>query len=225
MPAGVQIFNDSGIVQIDEATLNFVLRQKGTVTCSTLRNTGGINYYETTIVFSNGFAPLLALAATGNVAYSQLSVSGSTWTWTILSLTNGASVNYWIFDKENSSPSYSAGDPIFEVWTAAGELAYWLNSKPLRIVGAGAGTYASGRVYATIQTANGWGFVETNPGGTTYRYRGFYGGSRVNANVVALASPIGLIFEDYTIPGYGSFTPQSYTPPAYQFLVVDVTNF
>lgn len=230
MPAVLRIRNGDNIVIISQGTLNFSLRAKGTVTCTTLRNTGGIDYYETTITFTGAEFPMLALACVDKVAHIFTSVSGTTWTFTIISLTSGASVNYWIFDKAAAPPPYASGDVKFELRTDAGDLAFWLGAKPLRVVGIGSATYASGRVYAVIQTAPGWGFTETNPGGMNRFYRAFYGASRVNSNVVVAGAGAagpggpGILFESYTEFGVGPFTPQSYTPPAYQFLVVDVTH-
>lgn len=219
MPAGLQIFNDAGIIQLDESTLNFVMRQKGTVTCSSLQNTGGVNYYTTTITYTGGTSPMLALACTTDVTHSSLVVSGTTWTWTILSLTANASVGYWVFDVAVNAETFG-----FEIYNSAGQKVFGLTEKPMRIHGAGAGTYFSGRTYATIQTANGWRWFETNPGGSTYRYQAFYGGSAVNGAVITVPAQ-GIRFEDYTIPGYGTFTPQSYDPPALTYLAVDVTHF
>lgn len=228
MPAGLRIRNESGIVQIDDRTINFALKVKGSVTTSTPWSTGGVTKYITTIVVTNCASPMLALACTDKVAHYYTSVSGTTWTFHILTLVNGATVNYWVFDRPAEPPPRSPGDVIFDIRNAAGDLVFWVEAKPLRIVGVGSGTFASGRVYATIQTAPGWGFFETNPGGATIFYRAWYGASAINSNVVVAGpgaigpSAPGILFESYSFPGTG---PESYESPAYQFLVVDVTNF
>lgn len=217
MPAYMRTYTSSGVLQFDTSFLQFTLRAKGTAVCSTLQNTGNINYYITTITVASLDYPMLALAAAQPVSFIQTNVSGSTWTFTILSLTSGAVVDWYVFDR-----SVLPDTTMFFINNEAAEKVFGISERPLRILGAGAGTYPSGRVYATIQTASRWRFFETNPGGSTYRNQSFYGASAVNGNVVTGGENR---FEDYSIPGYGSFTPQSYTPPAAPTLVVDVTHY
>lgn len=145
-----------------------------------------------------------------------ISVSGSTWTFTIMSPTNGATFDYWVFDQ-GVSVSGNAG---LEVYSAGGALVYKSGGKPLRIVGTGGGTYASGRTYACIQTTNGWSFsqFDFDFDGLIDSYSSYFGAFTVASNVI---TDLPFIYESYS--GFAG-VDDSYTDPNYQLLVVDVTN-
>ena len=219
MPVGLEVYNDSGVYQIDGSAPNYMLKASGSGTCNTAQTTGGRTRYYTTIAVTSSEAPLIAL---GNTSHRMLvyavSVSGSTWTFMIVSSTNGATFNYYVFDK-NVTPSGTVG---LEVYNASGALLYKSGGKPLRIVGAGAGTYASGRTYACFQTSNGFNFTAidfASDGEITYS--SFLGAFTVASNVV---TELGFQYENYTYSGDVDFYDE-YTDPNYALIVIDVTHF
>jgi hypothetical protein len=220
MPAKIEVRNASGVLQFDQDTLNYVVRQSGTVTCSTTWTTGGVTKYTTTIVYTSASYPMLAIASTSAVVHDETTVSGSTWTFKISSRTSGASVNYWVFDKATTSAASSG----IRLYDASSNLIYETGKSVLRvnavITGTGSGTYTSGRTYAVIQGASGWQWSEANLGGGTIRYRAWYTSLKVVSNVVTVAI---LNFENYTFAGSLS-TPSSYVPTPPKFIIVDVTN-
>lgn len=220
MPAKIEVRNASGVLQFDQETLNYVVRQSGTVTCSTTWTTGGVTKYTTTIVYTSASYPMLAIASTSAVVHHETTVSGSTWTFKISSLTSGASVNYWVFDKATTSAASSG----IRLYDASSNLIYETGKSVLRvnsvITGAGSGTYTSGRTYAVIQGASGWQWSEVAIGGGNTRYRAWFISSKVLSNVVTTALSL---FESYTFVGSPG-VPSSYTPTNPKFIIVDVTN-
>lgn len=220
MPAKIEVRNASGVLQFDQETLNYVVRQSGTVTCSTTWTTGGVTKYTTTIVYTSASYPMLAIASTSAVVHDQTTVSGSTWTFKISSLTSGASVKYWVFDKATTSAASSG----IRLYDASSNLIYETGKSVLRvqavITGTGSGTYTSGRTYAVIQGAAGWQWSEVAIGGGNTRYRAWYISSKVVSNVVTTALSL---FESYTFAGSPG-VPSSYTPTNPKFIIVDVTN-
>lgn len=156
MPAGMQVYNDDGVLQIDENTLNFVMTGKGSSTCNTLLQSGWNTYYRDIVV--TGVAPMLALQGSTAVGIASVTVSGFTWTFRVVGAT-GAAFDYFIFDLAIGTYS-TAG---LQVFTAAGVLAYHTDALPMRVVdfvdrqADYTYDYTSGRSYATIQSAPGTG--------------------------------------------------------------------
>ena len=217
MPAGLQVFNDDNVLQIDEGTRNYELKQSGSGTCNTSESSGGRTRYYTTIAVTSSVAPMMALGnCANNVCLYRVSVSGSTWTFVIVSDTNGATFDYWVFDVAASSPATFG----LEVYTAAGDLSFHSVLKPLRIVGVGGGTYPSGRTYAVIMTSNGFyeSVIDLEFGPNPYQTLKTLAAVQVASNVVTES---GFIFESFLSP---TGTPGEYTSPV-QFVVVDVTHF
>lgn len=106
MPAGLQVINASGIIQIDELYRGMVLRKAVTLGA-------GLN----AVSFANAISPIIALRSTASPGMCVKSVTpGSTYTWNVF----GAGVAY-IFDVLPAALTTGAG---LQVFTAAGELAF-----------------------------------------------------------------------------------------------------
>lgn len=219
MAVGMRAYNDSGVLQFDDNTPNFQLRQSGSGTCNTSQSSGGRTRYYTQITVTNCTSPMIALGnCSTRVCVYNISVSGSTWTFTIMSNTNGATFNYYVFDQGVSV----SGNVGMRFFTAAGNLAYQTNGKPLRIVGSSAGTYTSGRTYAVIQTSNGWSYTNTDIfADGNIDYLATLGAFTVASNVI---SDAGFTYESYSYTGTPGYN-DSYTDPNYALLVIDVTNY
>lgn len=215
MTAGFQSIADDGVTQIDQDTKNYTLRASGSGACSTSNSSGGRTRYYTQIVVTSATAPLLAIGGNSTrVCLWNVSVSGSTWTFTVVSDSNGAAFNYWVFDIATGTGAY------LEIYTTAGELAYAASLKPLRIVGIGGGTYASGRTYAVIMTANGFNYLrdvdidEDGVANYTARLVAF----KVASNVV---TEDGFVYESYSAPANDADT---FYASQYALVICDVTN-
>lgn len=218
MSAGLEIYNQAGVLQISQDNKNFHLRQKGSVACNTAWTSGGLTKYTATITYAGGTAPMIAIAtddgtALGRACVYEQTLSGSTWTFKVVCLNAGQVVDYWIFDA-GIAPAVTVG---LEVFNAAGELAYHTELGPLRIAGAVGDTLAAGRDYAVIQSTSAWTITEALIGGGNTRHQARLPGVRVSGDAVSVS---GMLVESYTFPGSPG---PGYTPPESVKLVADIT--
>ncbi|TRO96719.1 hypothetical protein FKB34_01755 [Glycocaulis profundi] len=230
MAVGARIRNSDKALQIDERYRNFAFRAKGSATCSTAWSSGGVTKYRTGVSFPGGIAPLCFVVPTSQNMIAQwgASVSGSTWTFELLSNVNGAAFNWFVFDVPQSTGlPPGMGMRVWRPAALGGGVAFDSRQPPLKIVsvqaaGAPAVPIPSGRVYAALQTTSGFFYTDVlvPPGPDTHRYF-----SRVRGvNVVGgeIVADGFFPFEDFTrstaspLPG---FTPQ--TP---QYVIADVTH-
>lgn len=215
MPAGIQIFGSHGVLQIDENYKNLVVVAQGSKAALDWASAGVS--YNVSIAVPNFVTPLIAFKSDEQVGLGYSSISGSTWTFFFLT-NNPAPMSYWVFDQ---SPAPSPGSIGFEVYNAAGERVFHSAQKPMRVVGVGAGTYPSGRTYATIRGDAGMSYT-TIPSGLPfpeeYQYDSSIASAKVASNVVTLDGVTN--GSALTINDAGSYT--SFVTPT---LVVDVTNF
>ena len=106
MTAGLQVYNTSGLLQIDETNKNVVLRSMTTVT-------GGL----TTVTLTNAVNPLIAVRSTASPGICVKSMTpGSTYSWVVY----GAGTVY-IFDV---APTASAHGTGLQVFAADGSVAF-----------------------------------------------------------------------------------------------------
>lgn len=98
MPAGLQVINSSGILQIDETYRNLVLRSKVTVT-------GGV----TTVSISNAVNPVIALRSTASPGMCIAKTTpGTTYSWDVF-----GSGSVYIFDTPLTPPVHGSGMQVF----------------------------------------------------------------------------------------------------------------
>lgn len=156
MPAGLQVFNNAGIVQIDQDYLCFGLRQKGTAVCNQVLG-GPTSRRYASVQITDATAPMIAVHLNGELALYRVSVSGSTWTFFFIG-TAGQVFEWYIFDLYNAAMAPPGG---LEIFNASGARVFSSQTPAARIVGVG--TSFSGlnpsRKYAACQGATG--FSET----------------------------------------------------------------
>lgn len=215
MPVGFQVSGSHGVAQIDETHKNFVLVAQGSKASGDWAAAGVSNFVQ--VVVTNAVAPLIAFSCAQLVGFGYTSISGSTWTFTFLT-NNPATFNYWVFDVSPASSPASFG---LEIYNGASERVFHTSQKPLRVVGVGAGTYASGRTYAVIRSDAGYSYTSTPTGlpfPEEYQFDGTTEAASVSSNVVTAGSVV--VDNSLVSPDPGSFTPT--IGPT---LVVDVTHF
>lgn len=152
MPAGLQVFNTSGLVQIDQDHFNFGLRAKGSATCSTPLG-GASNKRYASVVITDAVSPIVATHFSGTLGLLQVSVSGSTWTYFFVG-PNGQTFEYFVFDTYTAA---MGGDFGLEVYDAASARRFSSASPPAKIAAVGQ-TFSgltSGRKYAACMASTG----------------------------------------------------------------------
>lgn len=141
MSHGLQVYNESGILQIDSLYKNMSLVSSGSVICSG-NDVGLTRYADVNITGTN---PILALREYNHgisaLAYAK---SGNVFTFRIYAYLYRRSdnavmtdipVNYWVFDSVPNTPTSGHG---LHVYNANGQLAYDSNNKYFKILHANA---------------------------------------------------------------------------------------
>jgi hypothetical protein len=169
MPAGLTIWNDGGTVQITDSLVNPVLIQKGTITTVTNTQAGApsaasMASFSYTRPNSSTY-PMLAIRPSGLTGLTGIGFvengtpTSLTWVWDFLSTQAvGTTIDYWLFDLKPTPTS----SKLFEIYDTAGNLAFSLAEKPMRIrsvltgtlsgPGTTTTTYDTGRTYASLLT-------------------------------------------------------------------------
>ena len=224
MPVGFQTILDGGsIVQIDQDTQAWQLKQTGTVTYNLIvpfDELGNGRYGVVTIISA---VPIL-LALTGSHAIRHIYRSGTTWRFYIsgpLDFPTPATSTYYVFEPSNTLLANFG----LAVYDAAGNLCFQSGGKPLRIVGNAPGTYTAGRTYAAIlcqyATANTSDpYVDEETGENGWFDYGTIKGADVTGNVVTAVD-----IDMYSTISIGGSSIGSWNDPHSAILVVDVTGF
>lgn len=167
MPAGLQVFNDSGIIQIDGTYSNLQLVARGSATTSmqTLAyNTqpNGTFQYDTPYVQINftGTTPVFAVSGGSTVCVISTAVSGNSWTIGIVTPNGPTSFEWFVFDKATPSGT-NVG---LQVFNESGQLVFDAGQKYIRVLGSVLGVVPS----YTSGTVSGY----TNPLTYSYSYPG-----------------------------------------------------
>ncbi|MCP1652731.1 hypothetical protein [Pseudomonas nitroreducens] len=142
MPAGLQIINDAGTVQIDDNYANFLLRGKGAVT-TTGPNTAQAWYVAVGTIQVYGSNPQIFFEANDAfVCPVSRTISGSLHTFTIYTDV-ATTLNYYVFDNDIPAAPGNCG---LQVFNGAGTLMYDSGNKPMRIIMVQPyGTFATGK--------------------------------------------------------------------------------
>lgn len=239
MGAGLSVFNDGGVLQIDEENANLVLRYAGQAT-TVLVTGGGWCVVSFNITAST---PVAAISSPDVPAFVLMrNVSGTTWEVSIFSQgTTGRTIQYYVFDR--ASAVSSASTVGMQIFDSAGGLVYSSDQFLCRVaqlkqsssyvadaLTSTPTTLASGRTYAVaflkVATLHTQVYFD-NPFPGTYRYVYTFGalGAKVAANVVSYGLALlqnGGLFASALPPPAGA-VDRDYRNCA--FLMIDVTNY
>lgn len=160
MAAGLQVFNDSGFIQIDANYLNMELKQKGSFS---LPGTGTGAQKRVDIQYT-GEAPIIAINCTD---YCFPFVSGKTGNATTFSIYNASANNvtgeFYIFDNSDNNNLSNSG---FQVFNEQGRLVFDAGKLYMRVldnfaldVGNGIDKSYPGKKFAVAMTDYGWRFI------------------------------------------------------------------
>jgi hypothetical protein len=172
----MQIFNDSGFIQIDADYLNMELKSRGsgTIAPSNMASGGPTNSYIQVTV--TGEAPVLAVLSAGFVASWLMSRSGNTFTFNIFNGENAnTAVEWFVFDNSSNEGPGNSGIQIFN---AQSRLVFDSNKKYLRVLDYWERNNSNletrsypGKRLATVMCDYGYRYIVANspvdPGSTT----------------------------------------------------------
>ncbi|BBC72929.1 conserved hypothetical protein [Altererythrobacter sp. B11] len=161
MPAGLQVFNNSNTVVVDESYFNLVLRQKvaATTTATEYSSAPGTSKYPFT--YNGPSYPWLAWQCSEALMVQGFTRSGNNWTF-VLRCSGPVGTPFTLLVFAEPSPTEDYGNCGLEVFNASGQRVYHSGAKPARVVDVfvqGAGlpssnvrTYTADRQYATSMT-------------------------------------------------------------------------
>lgn len=132
MGSGLQIFNDSGFVQIDADYLNLELKQKGSFSLAGSNTANGGSTSSGVQINFTGESPVIAIKSTTFCCAYPLSRSGSTFSFYIYN-GDGADCTgeYFIFDNSSNESLSNSG---FQVFNAAGRLVFDAGKRYLKVL-------------------------------------------------------------------------------------------
>lgn len=230
MPAGIEVRNDAGVLQIDETYINFTLVSQGSGTVSTFYYTGGgspgASVYYTDVTVTGRSSPMLAIRSASAMYVERISISGGSWTWRILSA-NGATFDWFCFDL---TPAGSLDTFGLEVFNASGVRVFHSSQKPMRI----AGEYGYGdgdgftidsvppiyldaaKSYAVVMLRQGYG--EWIPDDIPDQRAVWYSGSEAGTGYIRYAR----VLKAYDSGSTGGGVSE---PQEARLLAIDVTNY
>lgn len=214
MAHGLQVYNNSGILQIDSSYRNFSITSSGVATAGT----GGL--VRRVNITINGENPILAFRSTTGATATAIGKSGNTFTYQIMIYAPSGfdpNVYWWAFDNSNS-PEYSHG---LHVYNASGLLCYDSSKKYFKMLNpnlTGAVTYSGKSV---LSVACSFGYSRNafpNPGNlNTYLYNDYMDFAKVNGSTVE--SFVGQV-------GFGSWpTPLASYNVNGTMAAIDVTGY
>jgi hypothetical protein len=132
MTYGLQTTNTGGNVVIDSTYRNLVLRQKTTFSITPTTQSSGvvsIDVGRQNVSFANASSPVICLNSDTPAGLSAISISGSTYTWTI-SANNQCTVTAYIFDVPVTTTS-TYGLKVFD---ASSNLVFNSDYKYMKVV-------------------------------------------------------------------------------------------
>ncbi|MBV6853746.1 hypothetical protein P2C08_14090 [Xanthomonas perforans] len=156
MPAGLQIINSNGFIQIDETYRNLHFKRKGTATTNVVApGVAGNSSVQIQISDVNAMM-LIAVRCSSLVSMTSYNINGSTVTvGLVVNARVGATVDWYAFD---TAPQAAAATYGLQVFNASGQIVFDSAHSPMRVVdtyqvNGSAGntrTYPAGRSYAAV---------------------------------------------------------------------------
>ena len=125
---GLIIRNADGNIQFSTNFKNYCLAAKGTTTSYTAWSSVGISLRLFTISYTANGASRPLCGARGGAFFGVTNV-GNVYTFSFLSSSSTTSIEYFIFDEVPLIPTSNG----LNIWSAAGELIYSSDFKPLKV--------------------------------------------------------------------------------------------
>jgi hypothetical protein len=158
MAFGATVYNDTGNIVIDPDFRNMVLRSKTSLTfTTTYQSYGMVSGYvdRKTVSLASAVSPMIAFQSSLGVGLTGLSISGSTYTWTV-SANQDHTCTVYIFDFA-PTPTSTFG---MQVFNGSSEQVFNSDAKYMKVVDFFTTTYAN--------VAGGWPAVIRNYSAGSY---------------------------------------------------------
>lgn len=227
MPAGLVVYNDDNILQIDGEFKNLCLRSKVTVTCNTAVTSGNSTFYRSGAQSYSGISNLV-IAVRSSVNCMVYWVSSTQ--YVIYAETSGASVTVYLF----GDPPAPTSDYGLRVYNDAGEVVFDAAREYMRVVDfkvlststqEGSESYPSGRTYAVVLSGGFWGrcIATGAPSGSPSYY--LHEWKRTAASFSGTTLTLHGVYV-YSANSSGPFADMLYDSRSATYaLVLDVTNY
>ncbi|MDR5801213.1 hypothetical protein [Caballeronia sp. LZ001] len=127
---GLQVYNQSNVLQIDSTYKNLALRAKGSVAATTATAQG--DWFYATVTVSAGVSPVMAFRCPVACYLRQTTIANGNITYLFLVKGNSQIVQYWIFDDPVQATR--SGNYGLQVFNSAGSLVFDSRSKYMRVL-------------------------------------------------------------------------------------------
>ena len=220
MSYGLTVYNQSNNVIIDSDYRNMVLRQKNTLTFTPTQQSYGnviVNVDRKSFSLSNAVNPIIFIKSSIGVGLTNITNSGSTYTWTISSNTAGSCTVY-IFDLIQS-PQTTYGMQVFD---ASGSVVFNSDNQYMKVID----------IFNVPWSSSTWPSVSRSYSSGNYavsigcpRTIALIGGSLDTDSIICNSTSVSLSFSvsDITnqVHGYGFLTGST----TLTGLTIDVTGY
>jgi hypothetical protein len=180
MGAGLTVYNDDGIYQIDETTINLSLISRGTASTFATHGSGAV-YVDIVVTAESPIFAFRAPAANLIVAaLSGVSKSGSTWTFRLVVADRDPAavrqLDWFVYDRPVVAASFG-----LEVYDSTGALRFSSALKPMRVIGYGESSYSAPSPIAVVgfaiyRSLNYEVEFSSGPEGTAYYFTNYMTG-------------------------------------------------
>ncbi len=224
MAFGATVYNDTGNIVIDPDFRNLVLRSKTSLTfVTTNQSYGNVSgpVDRKTVSLANAVSPVIAFKSSVGVGLTNLSISGSTYTWTI-SANADHTCEVYVFDFA-PTPTSTFGMQVFD---GSSNQIFNSDAKYMKVVDFFTTTYA--------RVSGGWPAVIRNYSAGDYAVAvGFprtiriVGGSIDTDRLIATSTKVsvGEPFQIFDFPNQVSGIGAVFASMTIPVMTIDVSNF
>lgn len=223
MSFGFQTKNEAGFVTVDADYRNLVLRQKVTGTFTTQQIQYGLVFLDIDrkqITITNATNPICFIYTDATAAFVEINITGSTYTWTITSNTNG-NFSAYIFDV----PVTASNGHGIKVYDESADLVFDSENKYMKVIDYFSLTIPSTTTTNHVRTYNNSGTyavgVSSPNGGYAPRF------NLIDMNGISCSSTSITIKERdvldsiQAVDGMG----EMFSPASVAYMVIDVTGY
>jgi hypothetical protein len=222
MSFGFQTKNESGFVTVDADYRNLVLREKVTGTFTTQQIQYGAAFLDIAraqITITNATDPICFIYTDATAAFVQINITGSTYTWTITSNTNGNFAAY-IFDV----PATTGDGHGIKVYDESAELVFDSENKYMKVVDYFSlpVTNSATQHVRTYNDSGTYAVGVSSPNGGYVPIFNFFQINGVSCSPTSITIKENAVLDSINaVDGMG----EMYAPASAAYMVIDVTGY